>query len=44
MQVFRDILVAVVGLTLQIITETVYYLTQVRQPPATLAGWKSCPD
>lgn len=38
MQVFRDILVAVVGLTPQIITETVYYLIQVRQPPATLAA------
>jgi CRISPR-associated protein (TIGR02584 family) len=35
---FRDILVAVVGLTPQVITETVYYLTQIRQPPATLAA------
>jgi CRISPR-associated protein (TIGR02584 family) len=38
MDAFRDILVAVVGLTPQIITETVYYLTQVRQPPAALAA------
>lgn len=37
MPAFRDILVAVVGLTPQVITETVYYLTQVHQPPATLA-------
>ena len=38
MQAFRDILVAVVGLTPQVITETVYYLTQVHRPPITLAG------
>jgi CRISPR-associated protein (TIGR02584 family) len=38
MQVFRDILVAVVGLTPQVITETVYYLTQVHRPPITLTG------
>src|SRR5712692_2129930 len=38
MQVFRDILVAVVGLTPQVITETVYYLTQVHHPPITLTG------
>lgn len=37
MQAFRDILVAVVGLTPQVITETLYFLTQVRQPPASLA-------
>lgn len=29
---YRDILVAVLGLTPQVITETLYYLTQVRQP------------
>jgi CRISPR-associated protein (TIGR02584 family) len=38
MRAFRDILVAVVGLTPQVITETVYYLTQVHRPPAALAG------
>ena len=38
MPAFRDILVAVVGLTPQVITETVYYLTQVHSPPVTLAG------
>jgi CRISPR-associated protein (TIGR02584 family) len=37
MQAFRDILVAVVGLTPQVITETVYYLTQVCRPPVALA-------
>ena len=38
MPAFRDILVAVVGLTPQVITETVYYLTQVHRPPVALAG------
>jgi CRISPR-associated protein (TIGR02584 family) len=38
MPAFRDILVAVVGLTPQVITETVYYLTQLCRPPVTLAG------
>ena len=38
MPALRDILVAVVGLTPQVITETVYYLTQVHCPPITLAG------
>jgi len=38
MPAFRDILVAVVGLTPQVITETVYYLTQVHCPPVALAG------
>src|SRR5215510_1919052 len=38
MPAFRDILVAVVGLTPQVITETVYYLTQVCRPPVALAG------
>jgi CRISPR-associated protein (TIGR02584 family) len=33
MAAFRDIVVAVAGLTPQVITETLYYLTQVRQPP-----------
>lgn len=38
MRALRDILVAVVGLTPQVITEMVYYLTQVHHPPITLAG------
>ena len=38
MPAFRDFLVAVVGLTPQVITETVYYLTQVHRPPVTLTG------
>jgi len=38
MPAWRDILVAVVGLTPQIITETVYYLTQVHRPAVTLTG------
>ena len=38
MPAFQNILVAVVGLTPQVITETVYYLTQVQSPPVTLAG------
>lgn len=38
MSIRRDILVAVVGLTPQIITETVYYLTQVHRPAITLSG------
>ncbi|HEY7490924.1 MAG TPA: CRISPR-associated ring nuclease Csm6 [Candidatus Tectomicrobia bacterium] len=38
MPAFRDILVAVVGLTPQVITETVYYLTQVHRPPVALAA------
>ena len=37
MEVFREILVAVAGLTPQVITETLYYLTQVRDPPVTIA-------
>ena len=38
MPAFRDILVAVVGLTPQIITETVYYLTQIHRPPVAFTG------
>jgi len=38
MAAIRDILVAVAGLTPQVITETLYYLTQVRNPPVTLAA------
>src|SRR5262245_33676219 len=38
MPAFRDTFVAVVGLTPQVITETVYYLTQVHRPPVALAG------
>jgi CRISPR-associated protein (TIGR02584 family) len=38
MPAFRNILVTVVGLTPQVITETVYYLTQVRQPPVVLSA------
>lgn len=38
MPAFRDILIAVVGLTPQVITETVYYLTQVHCPPVSLSG------
>ncbi|GIX48037.1 MAG: hypothetical protein KatS3mg131_2248 [Candidatus Tectimicrobiota bacterium] len=34
----RDILVAVAGLTPQVITETLYYLTQVRRPPVVPAA------
>jgi CRISPR-associated protein (TIGR02584 family) len=37
MQVFREILVAVAGLTPQVITETLFYLTQVRDPPVAIA-------
>ena len=33
MQTWREILVAVAGLTPQVITETLYYLTQRRDPP-----------
>lgn len=36
MPTWQNILVAAVGLTPQVITETVYYLTQVRQPSVTL--------
>lgn len=38
MATIRDILVAVAGLTPQVITETLYYLTQVRHPPVTPAA------
>ena len=38
MPAFRDILVAVVGLTPQVITETVYYLTQIHHPPVALTS------
>src|SRR5262245_33703738 len=38
MAAIRAILVAVAGLTPQVITETLYYLTQVRNPPVTLAA------
>jgi CRISPR-associated protein (TIGR02584 family) len=38
MPALQNILVAVVGLTPQVITETVYYLTQVRQPPVVLSA------
>jgi CRISPR-associated protein (TIGR02584 family) len=34
---FREILVAVAGLTPQVITETLYYLTQKRDPPVVIA-------
>jgi len=34
---WREILVAVAGLTPQVITETLYYLTQVRDPPVGIA-------
>jgi CRISPR-associated protein (TIGR02584 family) len=37
MGTWRDILVAVAGLTPQVVTETLYYLTQVRDPPAAIA-------
>lgn len=37
MQAWREILVAVAGLTPQVITETLYYLTQRRDPPAAIA-------
>ena len=37
MEVFREILVAVARLTPQVITETLYYLTQVRDPPVAIA-------
>jgi CRISPR-associated protein (TIGR02584 family) len=37
MEGLRNILVAVVGLTPQVVTETLYYLTQVRDPPAAIA-------
>lgn len=33
----REILISVAGLTPQIITETLYHLTQVRKPPATIS-------
>ena len=34
---WREILVAVASLTPQVITETLYYLTQVRDPPVAIA-------
>jgi CRISPR-associated protein (TIGR02584 family) len=37
MDVWREILVAVAGLTPQVITETLYYLTQKRDPPVAIA-------
>jgi CRISPR-associated protein (TIGR02584 family) len=37
MEGFREILVAVAGLTPQVITETLYYLTQKRDPPVALS-------
>ena len=37
MNAWREILVAVAGLTPQVITETFYYLTQVRDPPVAIA-------
>ena len=37
MAAFREILVAVAGLTPQVITETLYYLTQRRDPPVALS-------
>ncbi len=33
----REVLVSVAGLTPQIITETIYHLTQERKPPAHIA-------
>ena len=36
MNAWREILVAVAGLTPQLITETFYYLTQVRDPPVAI--------
>jgi CRISPR-associated protein (TIGR02584 family) len=36
MEVFREILVMVAGLTPQVITETLYYLTQKRDPPVAI--------
>jgi len=38
MGTWREILVAVAGLTPQVITETLYYLTHVRDPPAAIGG------
>jgi CRISPR-associated protein (TIGR02584 family) len=38
MGVWREILVAVAGLTPQVITETLYYLTQERDPPVAVAA------
>ncbi len=37
MDVFREILIAVAGLTPQVITETLYYLTQDHKPPITIS-------
>ncbi len=37
MAAFREMLVAVAGLTPQVITETLYYLTQRRDPPVALS-------
>jgi CRISPR-associated protein (TIGR02584 family) len=37
MDAWREILVAVAGLTPQVITETLYYLTQARDPPVAIA-------
>jgi CRISPR-associated protein (TIGR02584 family) len=36
-EAFREILVMVAGLTPQVITEALYYLTQVRDPPVALS-------
>jgi CRISPR-associated protein (TIGR02584 family) len=37
MEAWREILVAVAGLTPQVVTETLYYLTQKRDPPLAIA-------
>jgi CRISPR-associated protein (TIGR02584 family) len=37
MDAWREIFVAVSGLTPQVITETLYYLTQKRDPPVAIA-------
>ncbi len=38
MKAWREILVAVPGQTLQVITEPLCYSTQVRDPPVAIAG------
>ena|SRR5262245_39341454 len=37
MKAWREILVAIAGLTPQVITEMFHYLTQVRDPPVAIA-------
>jgi CRISPR-associated protein (TIGR02584 family) len=37
MDAWREMLVAVAGLTQQVITETLYYLTEKRNPPVAIA-------